>query len=243
LHPLRVLGYLWEIVGIDYGTDLPRSGLHGYTSVFIMECHLTKMAHFVPCHKEITDEESSELFNDHCYRLHGVLKIIVSDKDPKFCGKFWQSFMRKLNTKLNMSTACHPRTDGLMERVNETMQTLLRCYCAKFGSDWASHLSMVEFYYNCSINEAAQHSPFEVMYRFQPSTPADRLLPLAGATANAAERLNNIVEIRDVVNQLLILSEEEWQLDLHDHHLIFTLEILYIFLHVAYTFSPKNANT
>ncbi len=40
---------------------------------------------------------------------------------------------------------------------------------------------------------------FEVIFGFQPSTPADRLLPLAGATADAADRLTNIVEIRDVV--------------------------------------------
>ena len=208
LHPLGVPEYPWEIVGIDYVTDLPKSGSKLYTSVFIMVCHLTKMAHFVPCHKDITAEESSELFIDNCYRLHGVPKVIVSDRDPKFVGKFWQSFMRKLNTKLNMSTARHPRTDGLTERVNESMQTLLRCYCAESGSDWASQLSMVEFYYNCSTNEAARHSPFEVMYGFQPSTPADRLLPLTGATADAADRLTNIVEIRDVVKQLLILSKE-----------------------------------
>ena len=60
LHPLAVPEYPWEIVGIDYVTDLPRSGLHGYTSVFIMKCHLTKMAHFVPWHKEIAVEESSK---------------------------------------------------------------------------------------------------------------------------------------------------------------------------------------
>ena len=112
------------------------------------------MAHFVPCRKEITAEESADLFISNCYRLHGVPKVIVSDRDPKFVGKFWQSFMGKLNTRLNMSTARHPRTDGLIERVNQTMQTLLRCYCAKSGFDWTSHLSMVEFYYNCSINEA-----------------------------------------------------------------------------------------
>ena len=68
---------------------------------------------------------------------------------------------------------------------------------------------MVEFYYNFSINnEATQHSLFEVMYGFQPSTPTNRLLPLAGATAVATERLTNIVEIRDVIKQLLIISKE-----------------------------------
>jgi hypothetical protein len=46
---------------------------------------------------------------------------------------------------------------------------------------------MAEFYYNCSINEANTHSPFEVMYGYQPSTPADHLLPMVGATADATD--------------------------------------------------------
>ncbi len=64
---------------------------------------------------------------------------------------------------------------------------------------------MVEFFYNCSTNEVARHSPFEVMYGYQPSTPTDRLLPLTGDTADAADRLTNIVDIMDVVKQLLTL--------------------------------------
>ncbi len=116
-----------EIVGINYVADLPRSVSHDYTSVVIMVFHLTKMAHFVQLHKEITAEESIELFIDNCCRLYGVPKVIVFDRDHKFVGKFWQSFMSKLNTRLNRSTASHPCTDGLTERINYTMQTLLRC--------------------------------------------------------------------------------------------------------------------
>jgi hypothetical protein len=114
--------------------------------------------------------------------------------------------MGKLNTKLNMSACRHPRTDSLTERVNQTMKTLLRCYCAESGFNWNSDLSMVEFYYNCSIKEATTHSPFEVMYAYGPSTLTDRLLPLAGATTDAIDRLTLIAYIRDVVNQLLKLS-------------------------------------
>ena len=108
-----------------------------------MVCHLIKMPHFVPCHKEITAEDSTDLFISNCYRLHDVYKVILSDIDPKFVRKFWQSFMGKLNTNLNMSTARHPRTDGLTERVNQIMQTLLSCYCAESGFVWTSYLSMV----------------------------------------------------------------------------------------------------
>jgi hypothetical protein len=109
--------------------------------------------------------------------------------------------MGKSNTKLNMSIARHPRIDGLTERVNLTMQTLLRCYCAVSGFDWTSHLSMVEFYYKCSINEAIKHSPFEVVYGYQPSTPADRLLPMVCATADVTDSLTLIAHIRDFVYQ------------------------------------------
>ena len=85
--------------------------------------------------QKITAEESADLFIDHCNRLHGAPSVIVSAKYPKFLGKFWQTFIGKLNTKKKMNTARHPRTASLIERVNQTMQTLLRCYCAKSGFD------------------------------------------------------------------------------------------------------------
>jgi hypothetical protein len=88
LQPLGILEYPWEIVGIDYVTDLPKNDNYGHTTVLNMVCRLTKMAHFVPCHKEIVAEESADLFISNCYRLHGVPKVIVSDRDPKFVGKF-----------------------------------------------------------------------------------------------------------------------------------------------------------
>ena len=134
--------------------------------------------------------------------------MIVSDRDPKFVGKSWQSFVGKLNTTLNKSTVRHPRTNSLTERVNQTMQSLLRYDCAEYGFDLTPHLSMVEFYYNCSITEATTHSPFEVMYGYQPSTLADRLLPLVGATMDATDILTLIPNIRDDFNKLQKLSKE-----------------------------------
>ncbi len=200
------------------------------------------MADFVPCHKEITAEETTHLFIDNCYRLHGVPKVIVSDRDPRFVGNFWQSFMRKLNTKLNMSTARHPQTDGLTERVNETMQILLRCYTTESRFDWVSHLPMVEFYYNCSINESSKHSPFEISYGFQPATPADRLLPLTGAPASAANRLTDLASTRDVVRELLTLSKQRMAARSSRLAPIFVVGDFVFLSSKGYTFTLKNAN-
>jgi len=136
LSPLGVPNYPWEFVGMDFVTDLPQSSKYNFNAILIIVCHLTNISHFVPCHKEITTKESIDLLNDKCYELHVVVpKVIVFDKDPRFVGKFWQSLMRKLNTKLNMSTARHPQTYGLTKLVNELMQKNLRCYTTEARFD------------------------------------------------------------------------------------------------------------
>ena len=81
------------------------------------------------------------------------------------------------------------------------------------------------------------------MYGFQPSTLADKLLPLAGATTDAAGRLPNIVERRDVFKHLLILSKEKMSAICTRSPPKLYVADFFIFLHVAYTLAPKNANT
>lgn len=210
IHPLPVPRYPFEVVGLDFVTDLPKSGKHGYTAVLIVCCHLTKMCHLIPCTKEITAEESAELFITHVYRLHGVPSVLVSDRDPRFISSFWQALWKRLSTKLNMSTARRPQTDGLSERINQTMQSLLRCYCAEAGYDWVSHLDMIEFTYNSTLSESSQHSPFEATYGFNPAAPVDRLVPSVPDTVDirADEVLQHLSDVQAVVRQLLKLSKD-----------------------------------
>jgi hypothetical protein len=89
------------------------------------------------------------------------------------------------------------------------MQIVLRCYTKESGFDWVSHLPIVEFYYNCSINEASKHSPFEVTYGFQPTTPANRFFPLSGTLAPVANHLIELASVRDGVRELLTLSKQQ----------------------------------
>ncbi len=65
---------------------------------------------------------------------------------------------------------------------------------------------MVEFYYNGFINETTSHYPFEIMYGLQPSTHANRLLPLIGATTKAAD-MTLLANIIDVVFELIKMSK------------------------------------
>ena len=209
LDTLPLPQFPWEIVGVDFVTSLPKCGKNGHNSIMIVCCHLTKMAHFIPCTDKITAEESADLFLHHVFRLHGCPRVLVSDRDPRFVSEFWRSLWCKLGTKLNMSTARRPQTDGLTERINEAMQCLLRCYCAETGFDWESHLAMVEFAFNSQMSESGKQSPFEALYGYKPAVPVDGLFPSwEGVPSGAAARLQQIQDTQLLVRETLKLNKQ-----------------------------------
>ena len=79
---------------------------------------LSKAAHFIPVKTTYKATSIANIFLRQIFRLHGVPKVIISDRDPKFTRKFWKSLFKGLNTTLNFSTSFHPQTDGQTERVN-----------------------------------------------------------------------------------------------------------------------------
>jgi hypothetical protein len=155
-YPLHVPPRPWHIVGLDYLTHLDES--NGFNNVLIVVDHLTRMAHFLPCTEIVTAEETATLFLHGVCRLHGLPRVLVSDRDPKFVSGFWQTLWRCLGTRLNMSSSRHPETCGLTERVNITFQQLLRCLCCYDGSDWTMLLPQVEFAYNASRALGIEHT-------------------------------------------------------------------------------------
>ncbi|MBW0578494.1 hypothetical protein O181_118209 [Austropuccinia psidii MF-1] len=78
------------------------------------------------------------LFWNNILSTCGVPKIIISDRDPKFTSKIWTNLYEILGTKLSFSTAYHPQTDGLAERMIQTMEDILRRLCA-YGMEYKDH--------------------------------------------------------------------------------------------------------
>jgi hypothetical protein len=175
-YPLPLPPIPWPIVGLDYLTHLPES--NGFNNVLIVVDHLTRRAHFLPCTKSAIAEETATLFLQGVYRLHGLPRVLVSDRDPKFVCGFWQTLWRRLGTRRNMSSNRHPETDGLTERVNSPFQQLLRCFCCYDGSDWTTPLPQVEFAYNYSPALGIEHTPFEANFGFSLEEPPDLLFSM-----------------------------------------------------------------
>ncbi|GJV70475.1 putative reverse transcriptase domain-containing protein [Tanacetum coccineum] len=95
---------------------------------------------------------------------HRVPVSIISDRDGKFTSHFWKSLHKALGTRLDMSTAYHPETDGQSERTIQTLEDMLRACVLDFGKGWDKHLPLVEFSYNNSYHTSIKAAPFEALY-------------------------------------------------------------------------------
>ena len=60
--------------------------------------------------------------------MHGILEVIISDRDPKFTKKNWKSLFKGLDTKLNFGTTYHPQMDGQTEKINQFLEDMLPMY-------------------------------------------------------------------------------------------------------------------
>ncbi|KAE9201080.1 hypothetical protein PF005_g15093 [Phytophthora fragariae] len=144
------------------------------------------MVHLAPVATEVTADESAELFRDLVFRHHGLPESIVSDRDPRFTFAFWTRLFALLGTRLLMSTAAHPETDGQTERVNRVLEDVLRSYATSFAP-WSSFLPMAEFALNNSTHASTGLTPFFVNNARHPRVPA--LLAVRSSNAAAVSTL------------------------------------------------------
>ncbi|CAI7772695.1 unnamed protein product [Closterium sp. NIES-54] len=135
------------------------------------------MGHFIPTNAIATAEANARLFFDRIITIHGIPATLISDRDPKFTSKFWKELMGLLGTKLAMSSAYHPQTDGQTERLNQVVEQLLRIACKDDVSHWDTQLPTLEFAYNNASHAATGKTPFFLCYGREPLTPQQPTTP------------------------------------------------------------------
>ncbi|KAF1321798.1 reverse transcriptase, partial [Globisporangium splendens] len=170
LRSLHVPSDSWKSVSMDFIFGLPRDK-HGRNGILVFVDRFSKMVHLAPVSDKISAEKTAKVFVDVIFRLHGLPVEIVSDRDTRFTSKFWRALFGLLDTKLSMSTAARPETDGQTERVNRVLEDVLRSYATSF-KEWSEFLPLAEFALNNSTHVSAGHSPFYVNYGIHPRVPA-----------------------------------------------------------------------
>ncbi|WVZ54532.1 hypothetical protein U9M48_005315 [Paspalum notatum var. saurae] len=123
---------------MDFIVGLPRTQ-SGFDSIWVVVDRLTKVAHFIPVKTTYSGAKLAELYMSRIVCLHGVPKKIVSIR-----------LHESMGTKLNFSSAYHPRTDGRTKRTNQILEDMLRACAIQYGTSWDKSLPYAEFSYNNS---------------------------------------------------------------------------------------------
>jgi len=157
--------YQWIFI-----TQLPLTTT-GFDAIWVVVDRLSKYAHFVPTRTDITAEELAQLFKDKIFFVHGMPISIITDRGSVFTSGFTQALLKSIGSHSILSTAYHSQTDGQTERVNRTLEDMLRHYVGPTQDDWDKHLAAAEFAYNNAYQESIRTSPFQLTFGQDPMVP------------------------------------------------------------------------
>ncbi|KAI3670853.1 hypothetical protein L1987_87495 [Smallanthus sonchifolius] len=170
IKPLEILKWKWEHITMDFITKLPKTG-KGHDTIWVVVDRLTKSAHFLPIKETFSSERLSEVFINEIVARHGVPISIVSTGIRDSHPSFGKRLNEAMGTRLHISTAYHPQTDGQSERTIQTLEDMLRACVIDFGGAWDGHLPLAEFSYNNSYHATIGMPPYEMLYGRRCRTP------------------------------------------------------------------------
>jgi hypothetical protein len=196
LYPLPIPTQAWDIISMDFVEGLPQS--KNKDTILVVIDKFTKYAHFLPLSHPYTALTVAQTFHNEVYRLHGLPSTIISDRDKVFTSNLWQELFKLSETTLNMSSAYHSQTDGQTERLNQCLETYLRCMTQACPNKWMNWLALAEFWYNTTMHSAHGKTPFEVLYGHQP-----RHFGISAASLCTTEDLDQWLQDRQAM-QLVI---------------------------------------
>ncbi|MBW0496378.1 hypothetical protein O181_036093 [Austropuccinia psidii MF-1] len=184
LQPIEDPKHSWETINMDWVTGLVPGGKENFNSCLIIVDRFSKSIRCLPCHKEATTMDTALLLRNNIISTCGVPKIIISDRDPKFTSEVWTNLYDMLGTKLAFSTSYHPQTDGLAERMIQTMEDILRRFCA-YRMEYKDHefythdrftlIPEVQLAYNTSQHSTTGKTPALIEKGWNALLPVDHL--------------------------------------------------------------------
>jgi transposase InsO family protein len=119
---------------MDFIEGLPKVG--GKCVILTVVDRFSKYAHFIPLAHPYTAKTVAKAFFADIVRLNGVPASIVSDRDVVFTSGFWKALFAASGSRLHMSSAFHPQSDGQSEAINRVISMYLRCLTGDRPRQW-----------------------------------------------------------------------------------------------------------
>ena len=169
-------GYFNELVQYDHLKICPSD--NNNTGVLVIIDHFSKFAEAVPCsHHDYDAVTTSRLLLQKWFARHGTPTRMQSDNAPNLTAEVSNEFLKAAHVTKVTSTAGHPRTQGLVERLNRTLLTLLRVFCSRRMRDWDQCLDEVMGAYDSTRHATTGFSPYMLTRGVEKAIPLTFLYP------------------------------------------------------------------
>eukprot|EP01088_Endostelium_zonatum_P003701 TRINITY_DN1489_c0_g1_i1.p1 TRINITY_DN1489_c0_g1~~TRINITY_DN1489_c0_g1_i1.p1 ORF type:complete len:1387 (-),score=354.22 TRINITY_DN1489_c0_g1_i1:3213-7373(-) len=137
--------------------------------------------------KEVTTENIAQVYLDKIICRYGCPRILLTDRGSQFTSKLFNQVNKLLKTKHRTTTAYHPQTNGVIEKFHESLVGAIKFLCASNEENWDEYIDVSLFIFRTTNNKTIGKTPFEALYGFKASLPADIELGVIKKTENLEE--------------------------------------------------------
>uniref|UniRef100_A0A3Q2DWF0 Integrase catalytic domain-containing protein n=1 Tax=Cyprinodon variegatus TaxID=28743 RepID=A0A3Q2DWF0_CYPVA len=148
----------------------------GNRYILVVEDYFTKFVSLYALPNQTVPSVARCLFEDYVL-VHGVPEILHSDQGRQFEAEVIQILCQLLGIKKTRTTAYNPKSEGMVERHNQTLIDQLAKLLLSHGREWDTYVKHVTFAYNTSKHATTQFTPFFLMHGREARVPADVLVP------------------------------------------------------------------
>ena len=168
----------WHTVAVDVLGPLPQTRT-GNKYVIVITDYLTRFVLAVATRDQTAETTAEALMNK--FLEYGFPARLITDNGPNFRSRLVEQLCSLLQTAHLFTTPYHPQFDGLCERFNRTLTSMLRGFVAEHQRDWDRHLPYVMYAYRTAVQESTRETPFFLMFGRPSREPLDILLRQEGA--------------------------------------------------------------
>ena len=160
----------WEMVAVDV-LKVPVS-TNGNRYLLVAQDYVSKWP-FAMAMRDQTAEMIVQILRDEVFTLVGPPQKLHSDRGRNFESRILADLCKAFGVKKSHTTPYHPMGDGLVERMNRSLLTLIRTHVER-DDQWEEHLQLLLFMYRTSKHTTTGLSPYEILFG---SNPPSQWLP------------------------------------------------------------------
>lgn len=185
----------FDRVAVDVLGPLPPS-LKGNRYIVVFSDYLTRWVEAFAI-SNADAKTTAKLFVEEIICRHSAPRTLLSDRGRNFTSSLMKEVCEIVNTKKIFTTAYHPQCDGLVEKFNETLATMLSMFVNDHQRDWDVYIPYVLFAYRTSLQETIQETPFYLVYG------RDARLPIDVALSEPTRLYTDVDDYKSVIIQRL----------------------------------------